>query len=187
MTPNTLRSFAIGLLVAATAMSIVYFISPSSEATTNETKEATPEQLSYPDMKAKLEDKGFVVKTQDEWDKQLAEVKKEEAAKQQKAEEASKKPTEEQPAEEASKKPNEEQPAEEAEEKVVYRTLINVTKGMTAVDVGKVLEQAKVVDSGFKFYKHVESRGVENELRPGTFEVESGMTKDEIIAVIFKK
>ncbi|WP_110114814.1 endolytic transglycosylase MltG [Bacillus sp. CGMCC 1.16541] len=162
MTPNSMRSFAFGLFVAATAMSAVYFLSPSSEATT--TKEATEPEgktLSEEEMKVQLEDKGFVIQTKDEWNKQLAEAKAETPAK------------------------DEQKPEEEKE--VVYRTLINVTNGMTAVDVGRVLQQAKIVDSGFKFYKYVESRGVQNNLRPGTYEVESGMTTDEIIAVIFKK
>ena len=36
------------------------------------------------------------------------------------------------------------------------------------------------------FYKEVENRGLENELRPGTFQIESGMSMDEIISIIFK-
>ncbi|MDT2048438.1 hypothetical protein ACL9SP_17355 [Priestia flexa] len=158
MTPNTLRSFAMGLLVAATATGIVYLLEPSSTSTSKE--------LSEEEMQIQLEDKGFVVQTQDELDKQLADAQAEAA----------------QEAQKESKEEKEEQSKEEP----VYRTIINVSSGMTAVDVGEVLEKAKIVKSGFEFYKKVEGQGVENKLRPGTFEVDSGMTEDEMIAVIFK-
>lgn len=158
MTPNTLRSFAMGLLVAATATGIVYLLEPSSTSTSKE--------LSEEEMQTQLEDKGFVVQTQDELDKQLADAQAEAA----------------QEAQKESKEEKEEQPKEEP----VYRTIINVSSGMTAVDVGEVLEKAKIVKSGFEFYKKVEGQGVENKLRPGTFEVDSSMTEDEMIAVIFK-
>lgn len=158
MTPNTLRSFAMGLLVAATATGIVYLLEPSSTSTSKE--------LSEEEMQTQLEDKGFVVQTQEELDKQLADAQAEAA----------------QEAQKESKEEKEEQPKEEP----VYRTIINVSSGMTAVDVGEILEKAKIVKSGFEFYKKVEGQGVENNLRPGTFEVDSGMTEDEMIAVIFK-
>ncbi|MGK0700405.1 hypothetical protein ACR3I8_13000 [Priestia flexa] len=158
MTPNTLRSFAMGLLVAATATGIVYLLEPSSTSTSKE--------LSEEEMQTQLEDKGFVVQTQEELDKQLADAQAEAA----------------QEAQKESKEEKEEQPKEEP----VYRTIINVSSGMTAVDVGEVLEKAKIVKSGFEFYKKVEGQGVENKLRPGTFEVDSSMTEDEMIAVIFK-
>lgn len=159
MTPNTLRSFAMGLLVAATATGIVYLLEPSSKPASKE--------LSQEEMQTQLEDKGFVVQTQDELDKQLADAKAEAA-------------------QEAQKEPKEEKEEQPKEEEAVYRTIINVSSGMTAVDVGEVLEKAKIVKSGFEFYKKVEGQGVENNLRPGTFEVDSGMTEDEMIAVIFK-
>ncbi|WP_430487896.1 hypothetical protein [Priestia flexa] len=158
MTPNILRSFAMGLLVAATATGIVYLLEPSSTSTSKE--------LSEEEMQTQLEDKGFVVQTQEELDKQLADAQAEAA----------------QEAQKESKEEKEEQPKEEP----VYRTIINVSSGMTAVDVGEVLEKAKIVKSGFEFYKKVEGQGVENKLRPGTFEVDSSMTEDEMIAVIFK-
>ncbi|MCM3003525.1 hypothetical protein [Priestia koreensis] len=159
MTPNTLRSFAGGLLVAATAMSAVYFFGPQSEAS-NSKKEET-QILSESEMKAELESKGFVVQTQTEWDQKLASTKKA-------------------PVETQAPK------ADEAPKEAAYRTIVNISSGMTAVDVGTQLQKAKIVPSGFKFYKEVERRGVENKLRPGTYVVQSDMTTEEIIAVIFK-
>jgi len=159
MTPNTLRSFAGGLLVAATAMSAVYFFGPQSEAS-NSKKEET-KVLSESEMKAELESKGFVVQTQTEWDQKLASTKKA-------------------PVQAQTPK------TETAPKETAYRTVVNISSGMTAVDVGTQLQRAKIVPSGFKFYKEVERRGVENKLRPGTYVVQSDMTTEEIIAVIFK-
>ena len=57
---------------------------------------------------------------------------------------------------------------------------------MTSIDVGRALQRAKVIKSGLEFSKEVEKRGLENNLRPGTYTVESGMTMEEIISFIFK-
>ncbi|EDL62466.1 hypothetical protein [Bacillus sp. SG-1] len=72
------------------------------------------------------------------------------------------------------------------EEKVVYRAILSVSTGMTSIDVGNALEKAKIIDDGMDFYKEVEKRGLENELRPGTFEFESGMSMEKIISIIFE-
>lgn len=80
----------------------------------------------------------------------------------------------------------EEKTEDKTGEKVVYRTILTVSMGMTSIDVGNALEKAHIIESGIQFYKDVEKRGLENDLRPGTFEIESGMTTDEIISVIFK-
>ena len=58
---------------------------------------------------------------------------------------------------------------------------------MTSIDVGKMLEKAKIVPDDFKFSRDVEKKGVEKNLRPGTFTVDTEMTYDQVIATIFKK
>ena len=75
----------------------------------------------------------------------------------------------------------------EPEGNVVYRTMISVSTGMTSIDVGKALVGANIIDNALKFSQAVEAKGVEKDLRPGTFEVQSDMTQDELIAKIFKK
>ena len=58
---------------------------------------------------------------------------------------------------------------------------------MTSIDVGKALVKAKIINSGIDFYKEVEKRRLEsNSLRPGVYEVDSDMTRDEIINIIYK-
>jgi cell division protein YceG involved in septum cleavage len=72
-------------------------------------------------------------------------------------------------------------------QKVVYRVVVNVTNGMTSIDVGRALQRAKIIPNAFKFSKDIEHKKIENNLRPGTFVVDSGMSYDKIISTIFKK
>jgi Ni,Fe-hydrogenase I large subunit len=160
LTAKTLRSFASGLLVASSILGSVYFFGGNNQAT-------TAEKLSADEMKTKLASKGYVVYTQEEWNEQQDALK----AAQKKAKEA------------ADAKGAQPQPAE----KIVYHTMLSVSSGMTSIDVGNALVQAKIIPNALEFSQEVEKRGLANELRPGMYEVKSGMTMDEIIAVIFQQ
>ena len=163
MTPNSLRSFAAGLLIAAILTGSVYFFGPSEADSSEKPAEtATAEKLTEEEMMETLASKGFVIHTEAEWNEQLEAA----AAKNEKETVA--------------------KTEQKNEEKVVYRTILTVSMGMTSIDVGNALEQAHIIEDGLQFYKEVEKRGLENELRPGTFDVQSGMTMDEIISTIFK-
>ncbi|MDP4084087.1 MAG: aminodeoxychorismate lyase [Bacillota bacterium] len=70
--------------------------------------------------------------------------------------------------------------------KVVYRVAVNVSEGMTAIDVGKVLQNSHIIPDAFKFQQDIHNRGIENKLRPGTFVIDSGMSYDQIVSTIFK-
>ncbi|GLB59886.1 endolytic transglycosylase MltG [Cytobacillus sp. NCCP-133] len=170
MTPNSLRSFSAGLFVAAILTGSVYLFGPSEAKSTENLadkteKAAKTERPGVQEMIDLLVSKGYVINTEAEWSEQLAAAAK---------------------ASEKDKEKTEEKSNKEAGEKVVYRTILTVSMGMTSIDVGNALERANIINSGVQFYKDVEKRGLANELRPGTFEVESGMTTDEIISVIFK-
>jgi glutamate synthase domain-containing protein 3 len=163
MTPNSLRSFAAGLLIAASLTGSVYFFGPSEADSSEKNAETVKtEKLTDEQMIEQLTSKGFVVHTEEEWTKQVtaASEKTEEKA--------------------------EEKPKQNAEEQIVYRTVLTVSSGMTSIDVGNALEKAHIIEDGLQFFKEVENRGLENDLRPGTFDVESGMTMDEIISIVFK-
>ena len=112
---------------------------------------------SVTEMKSLLADQGYVVQTEEELTKKLAAAK---------------------PVTDTSKN--------KTEQKIVYRTMISVTSGMTSVDVGRALMQAKIINSGIRFYKAVEKKGLSNSLRPGIYEIDSDMTRDEIITAIYK-
>lgn len=153
-----MRSFAGGLLAAATLCGAVYFSGSAKEPANNKV-----ETLSNEEMKDKLTSEGYVIYTETEWI-QLADQGDQEKA------------TEETETENGNK-----------EDKVIYRTVLNVSSGMTSIDVGRSLERAKIIDHARTFSNEVEKRGLSNELRPGIYEVESGMNMDKIISVIFPK
>ncbi|WP_338469347.1 hypothetical protein R4Z10_10955 [Niallia sp. XMNu-256] len=159
MTSNTIRSFALGILIASGVLGAVYFLEPK-EAGSNETKEAKTvvETPSADEMKNHLAKEGYLVRTEAEWNDQLAAAKAEQSENQ----------------------------AAPTEEKVIYRTMISVSSGMTSIDVGRALEKTNIIENAFAFSKEVEKRGVSNGLRPGMYEVSSEMSLDEIISTIFK-
>ncbi|MBO1000127.1 hypothetical protein IOC57_20605 [Bacillus sp. SD075] len=156
MTSKSMRSFAGGLVVAAGLCGAVYFFGPS-EAT------GTSEKLSEDEMKESLASEGYVIHSEKEWEDQIAEAQsvkdKAEAGK-----ETVKEPT----------------------EKIIYRTVLTVSKGSTSIDVGKTLQKAKVIKNANEFSDEVEKKGKANGLRPGTYVVDSAMTTEKIISTIFK-
>lgn len=157
-----LRSFAAGILLATTVCGTVYFSNNSDEkpktpVQTTEKEPAAPRSLSDEEMKVQLESSGYVVQTKDEYDKKIEETKN------------------------AVQK---EQPAEESKD--VNQVIFFVTEGMTSIDVGKILVEAKITDNANKFSQRVEKKGVQNRLRPGVYKVDSKMSVDEIISSVFK-
>ncbi|KHD86097.1 aminodeoxychorismate lyase [Heyndrickxia ginsengihumi] len=160
---NLLSSFAAGVLIATAICGGVYFSSDhgSSKKTdkTVESKTQTAAQPSESEMKNKLASAGYVVQTKAEYDKHIADAK-----------------TASQKSASSNDKSN----------KVIYRVVFKVTDGMTSIDVGKLLVKAKIIDDAFKFSKDVENKGIENNLRPGTYEVDSEMSYNQVISTIFK-
>lgn len=115
-------------------------------------------QLSDSEMKDKLVAAGYVVQTKAEHDKATG------------AKTANNKPAA------TTEKP-----------KVVNQVVVNVTMGMTSIDVGHQLQAAKIIPNAFNFSKDIEKRGLEKSLKPGTFSINSDMSYDQIINTIFKK
>ena len=157
MNPNTLRSVAAGLLIATGVCGAVYFFG-STEKMISEQQE----KMSSEEMKDVLTTEGYVVLTEDELNNKIADA------------EAN-----------VSKNILTNQQSEQSET-VVYRTMITVTSGMTSIDVGNALTSAKIIPNRKAFTDAVEAKGLVQNLRPGTFEVQSDMTLDEVIATIYK-
>ncbi|MEH7114272.1 aminodeoxychorismate lyase [Neobacillus niacini] len=154
---NLLSSFAAGILISTAICGIVYF-SDDSNSQKVSAKSSEKVQLTKTEMKEKLEAEGFVVQTKDELEKTLQAAKSSET-----------------------------KPADsEEQEKPVSQVVVNVADGMTSVDVANVLIQAQLIpDDAFAFTMDIESRGLQNALRPGSFTVDSGMSYDQIISTIF--
>ncbi|MGW6664007.1 MULTISPECIES: hypothetical protein [Peribacillus] len=158
MTSKSMRSFAGGLVVAAGLCGAVYFFGPG-EAT------GTSEKLSEDEMKESLASEGYVIHSEKEWEDQIAEAQSiKDKAEAEAEKEAVKEPT----------------------EKIIYRTVLTVSKGSTSIDVGKNLQRAKVIKNANEFSDAVEKKGKANGLRPGTYVVDSAMTTEKIISIIFK-
>ncbi|WP_071395129.1 hypothetical protein [Bacillus tuaregi] len=157
MTSNSLRSFAGGLIVAAGVCAAVYYLGPSEvKSSESVDSEVASADLSVDEMKVKLGAEGYVIHTEEEWNQYT------------------------------TAEPAEQQQEEAGEEKIIYRTILSVSSGMTSIDVGNALEQAKIIPNGWEFAQEIEKRGLSNELRPGLYEIESGKSVDEIIAIIFQ-
>lgn len=158
---NLISSFAAGVLITTTICGAVYFFGKNdvSKAAVKTTAKQATTQPSENEMKTKLTSLGYVVESQAEYNKNM------EAAKT------------------AASKGN---ATAAGTQKVVYRAVVRVTKGMTSIDVGRELVQAKIITNAFKFSKDVEKKGVENNLRPGTFAVDTSMSYNKVIATIFK-
>lgn len=157
MNPNTLRSVAAGLLIATGVCGAVYFFG-STEKMISEQQE----KMSSEEMKDVLTTEGYVILTEDELNNKIADA------------EAN-----------VSKNILTNQQNQQSET-VVYRTMITVTSGMTSIDVGNALTSAKIIPNRKAFTDAVEAKGLVQNLRPGTFEVQSDMTLDEVIATIYK-
>ncbi|SEN63790.1 hypothetical protein SAMN05192533_11666 [Mesobacillus persicus] len=164
MKAKTISSFATGLLVATGVSGAAYFFGPSEKASTQSEEPASVEE-----MKTLLTSEGYTILTEEEWGQEIAA-----------AVEAVEKSKEAEPVE-----PKQDAP-EEGKETIIYRTILNVASGMTSIDVGRALVQGKIIDDATTFYNEVEKRGLSNELRPGTFELDSNMTMDEVMTTIFK-
>ncbi|WP_054712108.1 hypothetical protein [Bacillus sp. JCM 19041] len=163
MTPKTMRSFATGLLVAGGALGIVYYTSDTKPANSAEQTELTIE-----DMHELLTEAGFVVQEQEEWNQMERDLEEALAAA------------------ESANDSDDEGNNDDEEERVVYRTILHVVAGMTSIDVGNMLEEAGIVDSGYDFYEEVDNRGLSNELRPQvTGELTSEMSLGEVVDAFF--
>lgn len=162
---NLLSSFAAGILITTFICGIVYFsgksdVSKTSVKTTENQANSTV-QLSEKEMKNKLAAAGYIVQTKAEYNKNIKNAK--------------------------GSVPKEAPSKDNNSNKVVYRVVVNVADGMTSIDVGNILVKAKIIPNAFKFSQDIEKKGLEKNLRPGTFEVDSAMAYDQIIATIFKK
>ncbi|MBM6619530.1 hypothetical protein [Bacillus suaedaesalsae] len=165
MDTKQMRSFAAGLVAAASFIGAIYFLSDTEEPTVQQV-----EKLSVEDMKSMLTKEGYLVYTEAELQSQLASSQEEE--------------TKVEPAEETETQT--ETTEAEPKQEVATQTVLNVTQGMTSFDVGKVLVDLKITDTAMGFVLEVDKRGVANKLRLGTYTLNSNMTVDEVIGTVFK-
>ncbi|GAF63181.1 hypothetical protein BTS2_0072 [Bacillus sp. TS-2] len=174
MASKELRSFASGIIVAAAVCGITYYVTSDSQvdAGSQEFSEENQTTIEVPateeEMLEQLSDSGYVIQSEEEWNASLEQL---ELAVTERLEE-----------EWAA---NEEESTDDEESTVIYRTILTVSPGMTSIDVGRALENANVIDRAQDFFNEVEDRDLSNQLKPGSFEVESDMTMNQLIEIIF--
>lgn len=173
METNVIRSFAAGLIAAGVISGAVFY------AGTSETTSANGKPLEHSEMKSALTSEGYIVMTEEELKNQLVEVETEWQDKLTAAESEWKQKLSELEGAETAKKEN-------SNDTAIYRTIIHVSSGMTSIDVGRSLVQAKVIGNAMDFVREVEKRGLANKLKPGAYEVDSSMNMDKAISIIFK-
>lgn len=170
MNPKIMISFAAGLVVSAGVCGAIYYAEPNTEAISIETTSTLSENV----MKEHLTDIGYVILSNEEWGK-ITGSEKVEGAESTKGESAN-----------TEQKNHSSQEGTTKQKTKVTLTTVSVAEGMTSIDVGKALQQAGYIDNAFNFTKIVEDRGLANKLRPGTYEVDSQMSIDQILAIFFK-
>lgn len=157
---NILNSFAAGILLTTTICGVVYFTGDSDapKASAKTAEQPSTVKISEADMKKQLVSAGYIVQTKAEYDKSLQDA--------------------------AAPKPASGEQSTTA--KAVTKVIVNVSEGMTSIDVGRMLVKAGIIQDAFQFSKDIENKGLMNKLRPGVFVVDSEMSYDQVITTIFK-
>ncbi|WP_413299077.1 aminodeoxychorismate lyase [Bacillus sp. 1P10SD] len=155
---NLFSSFAAGILLTTSICSVVYLTTDHTSTNIKVTDKTISMQPSVEDMEKKLVAKGYIVQKKADYDKNLK----------------------------AAKDTTIKQATTENDKPSKTVVTVNVTEGMTSIDVGKMLVPAKIVSDAFEFSQIIEQKGLSNKLRPGTYVVDSEMTFDQVVSTIFK-
>lgn len=84
-------------------------------------------------------------------------------------------------------KDNAGQEAEEPqEEKVIYQLLLDVPSGTSSQEVAQRLEKTKIIDNAEAFMKDLKAKNLETAVKQGSYQLNSNMSIDEIIAIVTK-
>ncbi|MDF2855369.1 MAG: aminodeoxychorismate lyase [Neobacillus sp.] len=162
---NLLSSFTAGILITTTICGAVYFAdkgdAPKVSAKTSEKTTSIKVQPSEEEMVENLVAKGYIVLPKAEYDKNLAAAK----------------------ASGTKENVSEDKTPETTKTQVV----LNITNGMTSGDVGYMLKDAGMIEDAYTFSTDIEKRGLQNKLRQGVFNIDSEMSLDQVISIIFKQ
>lgn len=173
---NPITSFAAGILLTTSILGGVFLSTDKEPVKVKEEDAKQEESLSEDEMKAILESKGYLVQLPEE-------EQTEEQAESEENQAENEGNTESQ--ENADEEKQEEEQAEEKEEEPV-EVVIKVESGMTSIDIGEKLREANLIDMDpFSFSKDIEARGRQHNLYPGTYTVNSSMSYDEMIDILF--
>jgi D-alanyl-D-alanine carboxypeptidase len=162
------QAFAAGMIVATSVLGGTYLLSDHQSATADsEQKEVTEKQVSQ-----FLKSNGKVSITSEEYEELLA-LKKEEVTQ----EESQNQQTE------TAKETEQPKEAEEKKEEVIKYN-ITIKEGMTTSEVSDLLEQNAIIASSFEFDQFLIKNNFHTRVQLGTFEVQKGMTFQQLAEAI---
>ncbi|WP_062046996.1 hypothetical protein [Bacillus sp. JCM 19034] len=186
MKAKTVRAFASGLLLAGAVCGITYTVESGGSNKSDQVEEESLDleieeteldvivehEPSVDEIMDKLLTEGYIVKKEEEWQALLDDMT------------ADHEDELTDLLEQISELEDELENVEDGQ--VIYRTILTVTSGMTSIDVGQALERANIIDRAMDFFDEVEDQDLSQNLKPGTYEVDSSMSMSKIIKIIFK-
>lgn len=177
---NSLTVFSAGMLISTSIFSVAYFsLKDDNPNSHNLPNDNVPSQEV---MIAQLEEKGYIIMTQEELGQFKNDANKDVEETIENQDEESNEDTETGKAEE-----NEDTESTQEEQTSPTEISITVSPGMTSYDIGKQLSAAGFIDiDAFTFSQEVEKRGLASKLQLGNYTVKNSMTIEEIISLFFR-
>src|SRR5690554_3365771 len=177
---NSLTVFSAGMLISTGIFSVAYFsLKDDNPNSHNLPNDNVPSQEV---MIAQLEEKGYIIMTQEELGQFKNDANKNVEETIENQDEESNEDTETGQAEE-----NEDTESTQEEQTSPTEISITVSPGMTSYDIGKQLSAAGFIDiDAFTFSQEVEKRGLASKLQLGNYTVKNSMTIEEIISLFFR-
>lgn len=177
---NSLTVFSAGMLISTSIFSVAYFSlkddNPNSHNLPNDNVSSQEVMI------AQLEEKGYIIMTQEELGQFKNDANKNVEETIENQDEESNEDTETGQAEE-----NEDTESTQEEQTSPTEISITVSPGMTSYDIGKQLSAAGFIDiDAFTFSQEVEKRGLASKLQLGNYTVKNSMTIEEIISLFFR-
>ncbi len=162
-----LRAFAFGLLLSTCLFGTYYYFSGNN---------GTAAKLSKEELIAQVEDKGYKVVDEKEYEELEAKANDAGAATEEETKE-----TEQQTETKKETAKEEEQPAEAVKE---YK--LNIISGMQSSEIATLLKDAGIITDAFEFEQYLINTGYHTKVQLGEFVVKSDMTYEQLAKIITK-
>lgn len=157
MNKKNVRSFAIGIIFT---VSIIWlwgsFFQGEGEV-----------EINIDEARNKLEESGFVILPEEEYEK-LAALQKEEKKEEEITEE------------------KEETSTEKTDDPNDHKKTLTIEKGMSSRDIARKLHEMNIIEDEHSFEQYLISQGYSKTLQIGSFELHDGMSYEEIANIIAK-
>jgi len=163
-----LRAFAFGLLLSTCILGTYYYFSGNN---------GTVDKLSKEELIAQVEEKGYKVVDEKEYEELEAKAKYAEST-----------PTEEETKETEQTDTTKEETAKEEEQpaEAVKEYKLNIISGMQSSEIATLLKDAGIITDAFEFEQYLINTGYHTKVQLGEFVVKSDMTYEQLAKIITK-